>query len=182
MAAPLKISHIVLQTNHPKELQEWYCAVLDGEMIHDAGFISFMSFDDEHHRVAFINPGELEERRPGARGEGDFRAGRESGLHHIAFTMHSLGELLDAYSRLKEKGIRPYWCINHGVTTSMYFRDPDNNQVELLIDNFPDPRECQAYMKSPAFAKNPVGVEYDPDDFVARFKAGASADELLRLA
>ena len=37
-------------------------------------------------------------------------------------------------------------------------------------------------MKSPAFAKNPVGVEYDPDDFVVRFEAGACADELLQLA
>ncbi len=31
-------------------------------------------------------------------------------------------------------------------------------------------------------AKNPVGIEYDPDDFVARFRAGADARELLRMA
>ena len=174
MASPIRISHIVLQTNDPKALQEWYCTVLGGEMVHDAGFISFMSYDDEHHRVAFITPGELEKRAPAENG---IRAGRETGLHHIAFTLADLGDLLETYARLKEKGIRPFWCVNHGVTTSMYFRDPDNNQVELLIDNFAAARDGQAYMKSEAFAKNPVGVEYDPDELLARHRAGASAKE-----
>ena len=178
MAAPIKISHIVLQTNNPKPLQDWYCAVLDGEMVHDAGFISFMSYDDEHHRVAFITPGALEVRRPGD-GPADLRAGNETGLHHIAFALAGLGDLLETYARLRDQGIRPFWCINHGVTTSMYFRDPDNNQVELLIDNFASAREGMAFMKSDAFAKNPIGVEYDPDDLLARHRAGASAKELL---
>ena len=181
MGSPYKISHIVLQTNRPRELREWYCAVLDAELVHENEFISFISYDDEHHRVAFLNPGALEGRHPGERGAGDFRAGRETGLHHIAFTFKSLGELLDSYTRLKAAGIRPYWCINHGPTTSMYYRDPDNNQVELLIDNFDDVRDGKAYMRSEAFAKNPIGIEYDPDDLIARFEAGASREELLRL-
>jgi catechol-2,3-dioxygenase len=180
MASPIRISHIVLQTNNPKALQDWYCTVLEGEMVHDAGLISFMSYDDEHHRVAFINPGALEPRKPGADGPQDLRAGRESGLHHIAFTLASLGDLLETYARLKAKGIVPFWCINHGVTTSMYFHDPDNNQVELQVDNFATAKAGKAFMQSEAFAKNPIGVEYDPDDFVARFRAGVAAEELTR--
>ena len=95
----------------------------------------------------------------------------------MAFTFKSLGELLETYTRLKESDIRPYWCINHGPTTSMYYRDPDNNQVELLIDV----REGKAYMQSPAFAKNPIGIPFEPDSFITRLKAGASAEELTRL-
>jgi hypothetical protein len=49
----------------------------------------------------------------------DADAGKEAGLHHMAFTFKSLRELLDTYTRLKESGIRPNWCINHGPTTSM---------------------------------------------------------------
>ena len=64
----------------------------------------------------------------------------------------------------------------------MYYRDPDNNQVELLIDNFDDVRDGKAYMQSPAFAKNPIGIAFEPDAFVTRFRAGASAEELTRLA
>jgi len=100
----------------------------------------------------------------------------------MAFTFKSLGELLDTYTRLKDSGIRPYWCINHGPTTSMYYRDPDNNQVELLIDNFEDVRDGKAYMQSPAFAENPIGVTFEPDSFVTRLRAGDSAEELIRLA
>jgi len=63
----------------------------------------------------------------------------------------------------------------------MYYRDPDNNQVELLIDNFDDVRDGKAYMQSPAFAKNPIGVPFEPDTFVTRFRAGTPAAELIRL-
>ena len=181
MASPIKLSHIVLQTNKPRELREWYCQVLGAEIVHENDFISFISYDDEHHRVAFLNPGALEPREPGERGSGDFRAGREAGLHHMAFTFKSLEELLDTYTRLKVSGIRPYWCINHGPTTSMYYHDPDNNQVELLIDNFDDVRDGKAYMQSPAFAKNPIGLPFEPESFVTRLQAGASATELVRI-
>jgi len=34
-------------------------------------------------------------------------------------------------------------------------------------------------MYSPAFDKNPIGVEYDPDQLVARFKAGVPVAELV---
>jgi len=182
MASPIKLSHIVLQTNRPHELREWYCKVLGAEIVHENEFISFISYDDEHHRVAFLNPGALAPREPGERDSGDFRAGKEAGLHHMAFTFKSLGELLDTYTRLKDSGIQPYWCINHGPTTSMYYRDPDNNQVELLIDNFEDVRDGKAYMQSPAFAENPIGVTFEPDSFVTRLRAGDSAEELIRLA
>ena len=178
MASPIKLSHIVLQTNKPRELREWYSKVLGAEIVHANDFISFISYDDEHHRVAFLNPGALAPREPGERDIGDFRAGKEAGLHHMAFTFKSLDELLDT---LKASGIRPYWCINHGSTTSMYYRDPDNNQVELLIDNFEDVRDGKAYMQSPAFAKNPIGVPFEPDSFIARLDAGASAKELVAI-
>jgi len=54
-------------------------------------------------------------------------------ISYIVFALESLGDLLETHALLKEKGSRPFRCINYGVTTSMYFRDPDNNQVELQI-------------------------------------------------
>jgi hypothetical protein len=41
------------------------------------------------------------------------------GFHHVAFTFGSMGDLLDNYVRLKDHGIRPFYCVNHGPTTSM---------------------------------------------------------------
>ena len=179
MKTPTKLAHIVLQTNQPAALRDWYCQVLGATVVHENDFICFISYDDEHHRLAFINPGALAARQPG-QGR-DIRAGAEAGLHHMAFTFANLGDLLDTFSRLKEIGIRPFWCINHGPTTSMYFRDPDNNQVELQIDNFDDVVDGKAYMQSEAFAKNPIGIEFEPDALVARYRSGTPVAELVRL-
>lgn len=104
---------------------------------------------------------------------------KSSGLHHVAFTFESLGAFLDNYVRLKERGVRPFFCVNHGPTTSMYYRGPDGNRVELQIDNFATAEEGQAWMHSPAFDRNPIGVEYDPDELVKKFKSGVPVAELV---
>ena len=56
MASPTKLSHIVLQTNRRREMIDWYCTVLGAEILYEAERISFISYDDEHHRVAFLDP------------------------------------------------------------------------------------------------------------------------------
>ena len=108
-----------------------------------------------------------------------YRPTDQPGLHHVAFTFASMGELLDNYERLAARGIRPFRCINHGPTTSMYYVDPDGNRVELQIDNFATAEEGQAWMRSPAFDRNPIGVEFEPDELVRRFRAGVPVAELV---
>jgi hypothetical protein len=61
----------------------------------------------------------------------------------------------------------------------MYYRDPDGNRVELQIDNFATAKEGQDWMLSRAFAQNPIGVEYDPDELVKRFRSGVPVAELV---
>jgi catechol 2,3-dioxygenase-like lactoylglutathione lyase family enzyme len=100
---------------------------------------------------------------------------------HVAYTYNDLGELLATYRRLKVAGILPHWPINHGVTTSMYYRDPDNNRIELQIDNFAAPEELQAYFQSAAFAEHPVGVTYDPEQLIRDYEAGAPMADLSRI-
>ena len=177
MSSPKKLSHIVLQTNRRREMIDWYCTVLGAEVLYEAERISFISYDDEHHRVAFIDPGPLVDKEPQ---EGKTaKAGGEVGLHHVAFTMGSLDDLADQYLQLKDKGIRPHRCVNHGVTTSMYYYDPDRNQVELLVDNFATAIEGQNYMRSrSATDKNPVGIDFDPEELVKKVQNGLSIEEL----
>jgi len=62
----------------------------------------------------------------------------------------------------------------------MYYRDPDGNRVELQIDNFTTAEEGQAWMHSAAFDQNPIGVEYDPDELVAKFRRGVPVAELVK--
>ena len=171
MASPKKLSHIVLQTNRRREMIDWYCSVLGAEVLFEADRISFISYDDEHHRVAFLDPGPLAEREPNA-----------AGLNHVAFTFGTLDELTENYLRLKNLGITPHRCVNHGVTTSMYYHDPDNNQVELLIDNFATAVDGKNYMRQRSVDdKHPVGIAYDPEELVTQVRGGLRIEELASI-
>ncbi|MGH7053798.1 MAG: hypothetical protein ACREFA_08265, partial [Stellaceae bacterium] len=73
-------------------------------------------------------------------------------------------------------------CTNHGVTTSMYYLDPDGNQVELLLDNFAVAAEGNAYMRGRSRAdKHPTGIPFDPDELVARVRHGLRREELAAI-
>ena len=91
------------------------------------------------------------------------------GLDHVAYTLATLGELLGTYARLKELDIEPVWPINHGPTTSLYYEDPDGNRIEFQVENFDSMEELNAFVRSLAFAENPVGVEFDPDRLLERY-------------
>ena len=175
---PSKLAHVVFQTNRLPAMRDWYCAVLDGRVIYENARLCFVTYDDEHHRVAFIDLGPLAHRDLEG-GDLRYRATDQPGLHHVAFTFGSMRELLGNYERLAARGIRPFRSINHGPTTSMYYVDPDGNRVELQIDNFATAEEGQAWMRSPAFDRNPIGVEFDPDELVRRFQAGVPVAELV---
>lgn len=167
--APAKLAHVVLRTAHFEEAKQWYCTVLAGQVVFSNPFLAFLTYDDEHHRVALINS---QDAPPPDR--------KAAGLDHVAFTYASMGDLLATYARLKAADITPYWCINHGPTTSLYYRDPDGTQVELQIDNYPDPDDLAAWFRSGAFKKNPIGVEFDPDRLLERFERGDPLDELIQ--
>lgn len=168
MASPVKMSHYVLQTNRIPELRDWYVAVLGAEIVHENERLCFMAYDDEHHRLALLNFEPLE-----AKGE------HRAGLNHVAFCFASLGDLLDKWERLKARGVDPVWCVNHGPTTSLYYRDPDGNGIELEVDNFAVLADCKAYMRGPDFARNPTGIEFDPADLLRCLRAGTPERELL---
>jgi catechol 2,3-dioxygenase-like lactoylglutathione lyase family enzyme len=48
----------------------------------------------------------------------------------------SMGDLLDAYARLKALGIELHASLDHRLTCSLYYEDPDGNRVELQTDKF----------------------------------------------
>ncbi len=168
--SPAKLAHLVLLTRDLPRLRDWYRTVLQATVTVEDPMLSFLSYDDEHHRIAFVGMPDLPPRA----------AGPQVGLHHIAFTYRSLDDLLRTYERLKRLGIEPYWPIHHGVTISMYYRDPDGNSAELQVDAFASMEEAKAYMRSDSFRNNPIGVLYDPEELVRRHRAGEPFESLCR--
>ena len=168
--APAKLAHIVLRTQPDRIgiLAGWYKSVLEAEAMCETDRLAFLTYDQEHHRVAIIGIPGLKDHEDG-----------HVGLHHVAFTYGGLGDLVHTYERLKELDITPEFTINHGPTTSMYYFDPDKNQVELQVDNVPEEKFAE-YFENGEFAANPIGITYDPDDLAARYHAGVPEEELLK--
>lgn len=166
--APTKLAHVVRRTSRFAEMIRWHEVVFGAYPVYKDDTIAFLTYDDEHHRFAIANI-------PGLPDQPELAAGTD----HVAFTHDSLGDLLYTYERLKGEGIVPYWCINHGMTTSMYYKDPDGNRVEFQADNFPSVEEGNAWIRNSDFASNPIGVIFEPEDLLARFKAGEPLEKLV---
>jgi catechol-2,3-dioxygenase len=166
---PAKLAHVVRRTARFDAMVAWYRTVFAADVVHADDMLAFLTYDDEHHRFAIANV-------PGLPDRPAFAAGTD----HIAFTYADLGALLHTYVRLAHGGIAPYWCINHGPTTSLYYKDPDGNRVELQVDNFPTADECNAWMRSGEFAANPIGVIVDPAELVERYRRGEPLESLAR--
>lgn len=169
---PTKFAHVVYRTRRFDQMLHWYETVFDAKIQYQNPALAFLTYDDEHHRVALVNLCLLQP--DGSAGD---RQGL-TGVDHVAYTYASLNDLLENYEQLRDKAIRPYWCVHHGITVSMYYADPDGNQMEFQVDAFSSSEAANAFIND-HFSANPIGVEYDPEDWLARLRAGAPAAEFL---
>ncbi|MDM7922118.1 MAG: VOC family protein [Pyrinomonadaceae bacterium] len=168
------VSHYALRVRDLAEATDWYCKFLDARIEHDMGFGVFMTFDEEHHRLVIFTADDTAEKDPNA-----------AGVEHVAFGLPDFPSLADNYERLKAHGITPSLPVNHGFTTSLYYDDPEGNQVELSVDNFASKDECRAWMKTKAMTEIMTppyfGHLIDPEQLVQMIRSGASQSEIARL-
>jgi catechol-2,3-dioxygenase len=172
MGATPKFAHAVFQTGQLDKMKQWYMDLLDGHVVYEGHNLCFITHDEEHHRVAFVQPPVPLERK----------ASNAAWMHHVAYTFASLEALIQRYVELKEKGIEPAMPIQHGVTTSLYYEDPDGNYVELQIDNFQTAEQATAYMEGPEFDSDAIGPPFSPEALLADLRAGVPVAELTTRA
>ncbi|CAK7237568.1 NADPH:quinone reductase [Sporothrix bragantina] len=165
---PASIGHFGLRTTPEKfeAMVKWHLDFFGGILILKTSKAAFIAFDDKHHRLVIIQDP----------GHPNYDASKEkqavSGIYHIAFTFNSLADLATSYEQKKALDITPHWPVNHGMSTSMYYHDPDGNEFELQVDNFDTAEEARQFMATPEYAMNPIGVDMDVDDFIRRVKSG----------
>ncbi len=167
--SPAYFAHIVLYTKQRATMTDWYCKVLGAQVMGDSEGISFLTFDDEHHRVAIIERDGIGDKVPDT-----------VGLAHFAYSYSSLTDLVTVFERLNDFDIAPYRQINHGPTTSLYYRDPDGNAVELQTDNFESIAALNEWFATGAFDREPIGVEIDMKEVAAKLHAGVPESELKK--
>lgn len=165
---PSKLAHVVIRTARFDESKRWWGTVLDAAPSYENGQLSFMTYDDEHHRIGIINMPQLRDQDMA-----------NAGAEHISFAYDELGQLLATYRRLKGQGIAPFWTINHGPTISMYFRDPDGTKVELQYDVF-DVEGTERFFATGAYEENFMGIIFDAEDMISQFEGGRPIEEITR--
>lgn len=153
MTDPIKpqLSHAGMWVRDMDQMVSFYTRVL-GFSVTDRGFverygghITFMSNDPTmHHQVV------LAEGRP---------EGVPSTINQLSFTVNSLAELRVMYRRVVAEGVENLLPRNHGNAWSVYFDDPEGNNIEVYLD-------------SPFHVPQPFGeyLEFDLSD-----------DEIVRL-
>lgn len=169
-----KLHHVNLKTTRLQEMIGWYGEVVGSEVTFQFPGGAWLTNDEANHRIALLHSPRLSD---------DPEKLAHAGMHHFAFEYGSVDELLATYERLKAQGIEPHMALDHGMTTSIYYVDPDGNSVELQSDNFGDWEKSMEFMKSsPEFADDPIGKFFHPQQMLDARRAGASEEDLHRRA
>jgi len=168
-AAPL-FHHVNLKTTRKAEMIEWYQRVLEMDVVFDHPAGAWLTNDSANHRIALLA-------LPGLRPDPDRRF--HDGMHHFAFEFGTFEELNSKYLRLLDERIEPSVCMDHGMTLSYYYADPDFNFVELQCDVFGDWDKSQDWMRNRlAEMEFVVGAAVDPAK-VAHAAAGGMGIEAI---
>ena len=120
-----KLGHIVLKVRDAGKSKDFYTRTLGLKVAHEdleRGTV-FLSFGREHHDLALFQLA-----------TGEPPAAAQPGMHHMAWRLDSFQELRDAYHELQAMGYHVESTVEHNVTRSVYFPDPDGNRVELYCD------------------------------------------------
>jgi catechol 2,3-dioxygenase len=164
------LHHVNLKTNRLQEMIEWYGLVVGTTVTYQFEGGAWLSNDEANHRLALLADVSWED---------DPAKLQHTGLHHTAYEYASMDDLLDTFVRLEADEVVPHACLDHGMTMSFYYVDPDGNSVELQCDHFEDWAQSTQFMSSsPVFAADPIGVNVDPELLVAARDRGATAGEL----
>ncbi|HAK52415.1 MAG TPA: glyoxalase [Gammaproteobacteria bacterium] len=117
------LGHVVIKVSDMAKANEFYEGLLGLPVCAKAEGMTFYSLGN-HHDFAVAEVGQ--DAQP---------ADQQSvGLAHVAFKIgDDLDKLREAKARLDDAEVETM-AINHNVTQSLYFSDPDGNGVELYID------------------------------------------------
>ncbi len=167
---PPKLHHATFLTLKLDEMVTWYRIVAGLTPVHYSESAAWLTNDEANHRIALIAHPAITK---------PVNKSTSAGLHHTAFEYASFGQWLDNYTRLRDHGIRPFMCLDHGITMSMYYVDPEGNGVEIQFDCFGDWAVSKEWMwAAREFAENPIGEWFDPDKLAEAREQGLSQDEI----
>ena len=138
-----QLTHLGINVYDVDAMEAFYTGVLGlvvtdrGTALSSPGPLVFLSLDPfNHHQVALAGG-----RDPDS---------TTSTINQISFQVKDLDELRAMYRRVRHHGVADIRPLDHGVGWSIYFPDPEGNNVEIYCD-------------SSWYVSQPHGVPFDPE-------------------
>src|ERR671935_217285 len=130
MAKIKKVGHVVLGVRDPQRSVKFYTEALGMELVNvlDEMQMAFFSFGERDHDLAVIKVP-------------DDQPVGSSGLAHSAFEIDGGSEQLqEIHDELMKRGVEVEMTMDHVVTRSLYFLDPDGNRLEFYSQEIDGPQ------------------------------------------
>ena len=156
------VSHFEIRAHDQKAMEKFYTEVM-GFIVSDRGVLTagpakgreliFLSHSpEEHHQIVLI-PSDVTD--------------QGGGIGHVAFRVDNLDEVRSVYEKVRGLPFTKPEPVSHGNTWSVYFRDPENNRIEV-------------FTQTPWHATQPCrfDVNYDQDDTALKQTTQADASKL----
>ncbi len=120
------LGHVVLRVSDRDRAERFYGDVL--------GLPVCARLDEGDLKMTFFTLGDHHDFAVMQVAGGSRHDGSAVGLHHVAFRVGTtMEELREAKATLEAAGIATT-PVDHEVTKSLYFQDPDGNGVEVYVD------------------------------------------------
>ena len=125
----IHFSHVGIHVHDMEAMVDFYTKMLSLEVT-DQGVlpltgnhrIVFLSANpDEHHQIALVE----------GREDGGIKGGV---LNQVSFHVNSLAELRAVKAAAEEAGVTEFMPLSHGRGWSVYFPDPEGNNIECFVD------------------------------------------------
>lgn len=161
-SSKFSLSHVGIYIHDIKLMLDFYTKTL-GFVITDKGeakgaYVVFLSRNPtDHHQLALVTGRKTDI--------------EEHMVQQVSFRVDSLEALRDLYPIVKDAPISDMQPVFHGVSYSLYFRDPEGNRLEFFTDT-------EWYVEQPCL--QPLDFTKPVDQIYAETKAFAESQPSFR--
>ena len=135
MVSPKRVGHLVLNVKHVGKSTQFYTEVLGFQVALQKKDATFLTCGKIHHDLALFQASPMAP--PVSKGG--------LGLNHMALQVEDFDMLTKYYHVLKDRELIDR-TTDHGMTSSIYLKDPDGNGIELFCNNQDNPADGLSMM------------------------------------
>lgn len=119
-----RVGHVVVKMRDLEAAKRFYGGVLGMQISSESPVAIFFRFGNYHHDIGVFKVTE----------QAELPKEDQVGLLHFALVVEDEDALVRTYQHLKAQGVEIRGTLDHGMTRSLYIRDPDGNTIEIYCE------------------------------------------------